>query len=391
MKYNFDKLIDRKNTNSLKYDFSTERGKPADILPLWVADMDFSVPEEVQEAIHQAVSHGIFGYSDVKQDYFKVVHDWFFRHYGWDTKENWLIKSPGVVFAIAMAVRALSKEGDGVLIQQPVYYPFSETIRLNNRRLVVNSLIYQDNQYTVDFDDFEEKIVKNGVRLFLLCNPHNPVGRVWAKEELTRLGEICLKYKVIVISDEIHSDFTYPGYEHVVFSNLSEEFAQNTITCTAPSKSFNLAGLQVSNIFIQNDDLRGKLKLEIAKSGYSQLNTLGLAACKAAYQYGEPWLVQLKAYLLGNLNYVREFLSEKLPMIKLIEPQGTYLIWLDFSALQLTRKELEELIVHKAKLWLDPGHIFGPEGDGFERINIACQRQTLARALEQLHQAITSR
>lgn len=391
MDYNFDQIVDRRNTNSLKYDFATERGKPADILPLWVADMDFSVPREVQEAINQVVSHGIFGYSEVKKDYFEVVHDWFYRHFGWDTKEDWLIKSPGVVFALTMAVKALTKEGDGVMIQQPVYYPFSEMIRLNNRKLVVNSLVYQDHQYFIDFDDFEAKINKNGVKLFLLCNPHNPVGRVWTKEELIRLGEICLKYQVIVISDEIHCDFTYPGYQHIVFSNICEEFAQNTITCTAPSKSFNLAGLQVSNIFIQNEDLRGKLKLEIAKSGYSQLNTLGLAACKAAYQYGEPWLVQLKAYLLGNLNFVREYLAEKLPKIKLIEPQGTYLIWLDFNELQLSRKELEELIVHKAKLWLDPGHIFGPEGEGFERINIACQRQTLVKALEQLHQAVISK
>ena len=389
MDYNFDQMVDRRNTNSLKYDFAVERGKPDDILPLWVADMDFSVPSEVQEAIHQAVTHGIFGYSEVKQDYFEVVHDWFYRHYGWDTREEWMIKSPGVVFAITMAVRALTQEGDGVMIQQPVYYPFSETIRLNNRKLVVNSLVYQDNQYSIDFADFEEKIITDRVKLFLLCNPHNPVGRVWTREELIHMGEICQRHQVIVVSDEIHCDFTYPGYQHIVFSNIREEFASNTITCTAPSKSFNLAGLQVSNIFIQNEALRKKIKLEIAKSGYSQLNTLGLAACKAAYQYGEPWLTQLKSYLLGNLDYVREFLTEKLPMIKLIEPQGTYLIWLDFSALQLSRKELEELIVHKAKLWLDPGHIFGPEGEGFERINIACQRQTLAKALEQLHRAIT--
>lgn len=389
MDYNFDQIIDRRNTNSIKYDFAVERGKPDDILPLWVADMDFSVPREVQEAISQAVAHGIFGYSEVKQDYFEVVHDWFYRHYGWDTKEDWLVKSPGVVFAITMAVKALTLEGEGVMIQQPVYYPFSETIRLNNRKLVVNTLVYQDNQYSIDLDDFEAKIVQNKVKLFLLCNPHNPVGRVWTEDELIRMGEICLKHQVIVVSDEIHCDFTYPGYQHIVFSNLREEFAQNSITCTAPSKSFNLAGLQVSNIFIQNEVLRKKIKLEMAKSGYSQLNTLGLAACKAAYQYGEPWLMQLRSYLLGNLNFVREYLGEKLPMIKLIEPQGTYLIWLDFSALKLSRKELEELIVHKAKLWLDPGHIFGPEGEGFERINIACQRQTLAKALEQLHQAIT--
>jgi cysteine-S-conjugate beta-lyase len=390
MNYNFDQIIDRRNTNSLKYDFALERGKPEDVIPLWVADMDFSVPVEVQKAINQAVAHGIFGYSEVKRDYFNVVHDWFYRNFGWDTKEEWLIKAPGVVFAITMAIRALTNEGDGVMIQQPVYYPFSETIRLNNRKLVVNSLEYKDYQYSIDFEDFEEQIVKNNVKLFLLCNPHNPVGRVWTREELIRIGELCLKHQVFVVSDEIHCDFTFPGYQHIVFQSLNESFAQNTITCTAPSKTFNLAGLQVSNIFIPNEAVRQKLKLEIAKSGYSQLNTLGLAACKAAYEYGEPWLTQLKAYLLGNLNYMRDFLREKLPMIKLIEPQGTYLVWLDFKELQLSKKEMEELIVHRAKLWIYPGSIFGPEGEGFERINIACQRQTLVKAMEQLHQAVMS-
>ncbi len=387
MHYDFDSVIDRRNTNSLKYDFALERGKPDDILPLWVADMDFQAPKEVLDEISHAVTHGIFGYSEVKQEYFEAFHDWFYRNFSWDTREEWLIKTPGVVFAIANAIRAFTKEGEGVLIMQPVYYPFSEMILLNQRKLVINHLVYENNSYSIDFEDFEQKIMSENVKLFLLCSPHNPVGRVWTKEELARLGEICFKHGVLVLSDEIHCDFIYPGFVHTVFSTIGEAFAANSIICTAPSKTFNLAGLQVSNIIIQNEKLRHQLKLELTKSGYSQLNTLGLVACAAAYRYGEPWLKELRAYLLENLNYVREFLDKNLPDIKLVEPQGTYLIWLDFRNLHLNKKEMEELIVGKAKLWLDPGHIFSKEAVGFERINIACPRSILKQALEQLEQA----
>ncbi len=388
MNYNFDQIVDRRNTHSLKYDFALERKKPLDILPLWVADMDFPAPPQVLEAIQTAAAHGIFGYSEVKRDYFDAVHAWFLRRYGWDTREEWLVKTPGVVFALATAIRALTEEGDSVLIQQPVYYPFSEVIRANRRKLVVNSLLYKDHRYSIDFEDFENKIVSEKVKLFLLCNPHNPVGRVWSPEELTRLGDICIKHGVTVISDEIHCDFTYPGFSHTVFANNKEAFAQNSIICTAPSKTFNLAGLQVSNLFIKNEQLRRRIKAELAATGYSQCNTLGLIACKAAYQYGEPWLKELLAYLSGNLQFIREYLAQHLPQITLVEPQGTYLVWLDFSSLGLPEAELEHLIVHKAKLWLDSGTMFGPEGKGFERINIACPRQILAQAMEQLKNAV---
>ncbi len=390
MSYDFNQIIDRRNTNSLKYDFAVERRKPSDILPLWVADMDFQAPLEVLEAIHQAVSHGIFGYTEVKSDYYDVLHDWLYKNFHWDTQESWLMKTPGVVFAITLAIRAFSKEGEGILIQQPVYYPFHEAVLYNHRKLVVNSLVYEEGKYSIDYDDFENKIISQNVKLFVLCNPQNPVGRVWTKNELTRMGDICLKHKVIVVSDEIHCDFTYPGYEHTVFANINEEFARNSITCTSPSKTFNLAGLQISNIFIKNDDLRLKMKRELDASGYSQCNTLGLIACKAAYRYGEPWLTELKAYLYENLNFTREYLKANLPNITLVEPEGTYLIWLDFRKLELTRKEMEQLIVHTAKLWLDPGHIFGPVGEGFERINIACPRAILKKALEQLTKAVNS-
>ncbi len=390
MSYNFDTIVDRRNTNSLKYDFAVERGKPSDILPLWVADMDFQAPKEILDALSYAVNHGIFGYSDVKKDYFDVLHHWFYNNFNWDIKDEWLIKTPGIVFAIAQVIRALTQEGDGVLIQQPVYYPFRGSIQANNRKLVVNSLVYNDGKYSMDFENFENQIVSQNVKLFILCNPHNPVGRVWTIEELTQLGEICLKHNVIVLSDEIHCDFIYPGHKHTVFADIREDFAQIAITCTAPSKTFNLAGLQISNIFIKNKVLRDKVVEEIDRSGYSQLNALGLVACKAAYQYGQPWLEELRTYLLGNLNFVRDFLSEKLPNIKLIEPQGTYLIWLDFSALGLSPTEMKSLIVDKANLWLDAGHIFGKEGTGFERINIACPREILKQAFVQLEQAVNN-
>ncbi len=274
------------------------------------------------------------------------------------------------------------------MIQRPVYYPFSNVIIDNGRTLVNNPLIYNSGTYSIDFEDFEAKIIENGVKLFILCNPHNPVGRVWTREELVRLGDICLRHGVTVISDEIHADFIYSGYRHEVFANIKPEFADITITCTAPSKTFNLAGLQVSNIIISNRELKKAIKNEINKTGHGQINTMGIVACKAAYQYGHEWLQQLKAYLAGNLSFVRNFLAERLHKIKLVEPQGTYLVWLDFRELELTEAELEKLIVRDAKLWLDGGTMFGEEGKGFQRINIACPRVILEKAFLQLEAAV---
>ncbi len=390
MNCRFDNEIERKGTNSLKYDFAAERGKPADVLPLWVADMDFQAPPAVMEALVKSAQHGIFGYSESKQEYFNALQKWYFENFNWEVQRSWLVKTPGVVFAICTAIRALTRKGDAVLIQQPVYYPFSESILKNERILVNNALVYSNGTYSIDFHDFEEKIIQNGVKLFILCSPHNPVGRVWTKEELVRMGDICVKHNVYVVSDEIHADFVYEGYSHFVFAGLKPEYLDRTITCTAPSKSFNLAGLQVSNIFIANKDTRNKLKEEITKSGYSQLNTMGLVACRAAYEHGRKWLDELKDYLAGNLEYTRNFLTENLPQIKLVEPQGTYLIWLDFTELGLNDKQLDELLVNKAKLWLDGGSMFGAEGTGFERINIACPRSVLGTALKRLEQAVRS-
>ncbi len=389
MAFDFNRIVDRRNTNSLKYDFTAERGKAADILPLWVADMDFPTVPEVTEALVKASRHGIFGYTEVKGEYFSVLQNWFSAHYHWNIERKWLIKTPGVVFALATAIRAFTEKGDAVLIQRPVYYPFSETIVSNDRILVNNPLVYKDGKYHIDFTDFEEKIIKNQVKLFLLCNPHNPVGRVWTRDELVRIGDICVKHNVLIVSDEIHADFIYPGHEHLVLANLKAEYSERTITCTAPSKTFNLAGLQVSNVLIVNPRIKHAFKAEIAKTGYSQLNTMGLIACQAAYEYGEVWLEELKEYLFQNLNYVRNYLKEHIPELKLIEPEGTYLVWIDFSGLKLPEEKLEDLIVNKAKLWLDAGTMFGPEGLGFQRINIACPREVLTLALTQLRNAVT--
>lgn len=388
MSYNFDEIIDRKGTNSLKYDFTIERGKPADILPLWVADMDFITPVEVTESLVKTAQHGIFGYSDSKQEYFDSLCNWFKIRFDWKIEQNWLVKTPGVVYAIATAIRALTHEGDAVMIQQPVYYPFSESILSNKRKLINNTLVYKNEKYHIDFDDFESKILKHKVKLFILCSPHNPVGRVWTKEELIQLGDICIKHGIVVVSDEIHADFIYKGNKHYIFASLKPEYLNNAIICTSPSKTFNLAGLQVSNIFIANKEIKRKFQEEMKRTGYSQINTMGLVACQAAYQQGAQWVDALKGYLTGNLDFVRGFLAERLPQIRLIEPQGTYLIWLNFQSLNLSEEELEDLIVNKANLWLDRGIMFGSGGKGFERINIACPRATLEKALRQLEKAV---
>lgn len=392
--YNFDKIINRKGTNCLKYDFAVERGKPAEVLPLWVADMDFQVSEEITKSLHAAVEHGIYGYTQPKDPYYNAIMNWMKKNHQWETKREWIVKTPGVVFALGAAVKAFTKPGDAVLIQNPVYYPFTNIIRDNDRRVIDNTLVYEKkvtegkSQYSIDYEDFERKIVQENIKLFILCNPHNPVGRVWTREELQYLGEICLRHHVIVVSDEIHNDFVYPGFEHTVFANVDPRFAEFTVTCTAPSKTFNLAGLQISNIFIPNETLREAFQKEIDKTGYDEPNALGAVACEAAYRGGQEWLDQLRAYLLENLNFLRAYLQEKIPQIHLVEPEGTYLVWLDCSELGISGKELDQFIVEKAGLWLDGGAMFGPSGVDFQRVNIACPRATLELALDKLKAAV---
>jgi cystathionine beta-lyase len=383
MHYDFDEIIDRKNTNSLKYDFAIERGKPEDVQPFWVADMDFRTPQKVIDALVTGSRHGVFGYSDVKEDYFAALARWLNTSFHWKVHPEWLLRTPGVVFAIVTAIRAFTQPGDAVIIQRPVYYPFSLSIKQNARKLINSPLINNNGHYEMDFADFEQKIIDHDVKLFILCSPHNPVGRVWTKEELTRIGDICLRHQVRIVADEIHQEFTFAGHEHTVFASLKKEFADCTITCTAPSKTFNLAGLQISHIFITNEQMRRRFRKEFLSTGYCESNSLGLIAAQSAYTYGREWLNQLKTYLSGNLDVLRESL-QNIDGIQLVEPEGTYLAWLDCRGLGLTHEELDNQLLQKSRLWLDSGTMFGPEGSGFQRINIACPRKNLQQAIEKL-------
>ncbi|WP_312103798.1 MalY/PatB family protein [Lachnoclostridium sp.] len=389
-KYNFDKWIERTGTNCVKYDFAKESGYSGEELSLWVADMDFETVPEITDALVERAKHGIYGYSMPKKDYWDTVTSYMENEHNYKTKREWYLNAPGIVFALAMAIRAITKEGDSVIIQRPVYHPFTRMVEANNRKLINSPLkevmLNGTIHYEMDLKDFEEKIQLHNVKLFILCNPHNPVGRVWTRDELISIGEICRKYGVVVVSDEIHFDFVYPGFKHTCFASISKEFGNMTISCTSPTKTFNLAGLQISNVIIENEEIREKVIEEIKSVGYDEPNIFGMIACKAAYEFGKPWLEELNEYLLGNLNYVREFLKKHLPKISLIEPEGTYLIWLDFRAYQLTKEELEQKIVKEAKLRLNVGGMFGEEGEGFERVNLATPRAYLEKAMKQLEQ-----
>ena len=387
MHINFDEIIDRRNTSCLKYDFAAERGYPKDILPFWVADMDFRAPVPVIDALKTRADHGIFGYTQIKDDYFNVLQNWFRTRHDWEIERSDLVMTPGVVFAVATAIRTFTRHGDAVLIQQPVYYPFANMIRQNERVIVDNPLHLIEGRYMIDFEDFEEKIVEHQVKLFILCSPHNPVGRVWTRAELEQIAAICLRHDVIVVADEIHEEFVRPGFRHIPFALLSEEAAAITVTCTSPSKTFNLAGLQISNIFIRNKDLRRRFKEELSRTGYDEPNTLGLAGAKAAYEHGAEWLTQLLAYIEENHARTKSFLTAHLPKVQIIAPEGTYLLWLDFRAYGLSDEALNEKIIREAHLWLDDGPIFGAGGSGFQRINIACPWSTLEAGLKNLAQA----
>lgn len=387
-KYNFNKIIDRYGTDCLKYDYAKVFGKPEGLLSLWVADMDFQTAPGITDVIKEAAEHGIFGYTAPGEAYDAAVKNWYQKHFDWDIQDEWIIKTPGVVFALATAVRAFTNPGDRVLIQRPVYYPFSSVVEDNERQVVNSPLKPVGDHYEMDFEDLEEKLADPQVKLMLLCSPHNPVGRVWTKEELCRVEEACLANDVILVSDEIHSDFVWGDRKHHILASLDKRFEENTVICTAPSKTFNLAGLQTSNIFIPNRDLRYRYKKAIERLGLFNPNQLGLAACRAAYETGEDWLAQVKEYILGNIEFTREYLQKNLPQIKLIEPEGTYLLWLDCRALGLSVKELNEKIIHDGKVWLDAGEMFGPEGEGFQRINVACPRKYLTQALEQMKRAL---
>lgn len=380
----FDKITDRTGTNAIKYDLAEARNKPKDAISLWVADMDFPTAPCVQKAIAEKAAHGIFGYSRPDSRYYAALKKWFKERHNYNIQDEWVVNTPGVCFALATAIRAFTKEGESVLVQKPVYYPFFNMIKNLSRKVVNSPLELKNGHYEINFQDFEDKIVSEKVKMFILCSPHNPGGRVWKKEELLRISEICLEHNVLVVSDEIHSDITFEGHTHTVYGTLSPAAAENSIICTAPSKSFNLAGLQFSNIIIPCAKLRVDFLRELDRTGYDEPSLMGIVAATAAYSEGAEWFDEAKSYIWKNIQFAKKYIEENCPKIKVIVPEGTYLLWLDFSGLGLTDKEINGRILNNAKVWLDSGSMFGTEGEKFQRINCATPRAILKEALERI-------
>jgi cystathionine beta-lyase len=382
----FDVAYDRQGTSAIKFNKHPRLKSDKDIIPMWIADMDFKAPQQVVDAITSAAQHGIYGYTDKDNDYNETVALWYKNRMNWNIDSNSIIQTPGVMYAIAAAIRALTDVNDSVMICQPVYFPFKNIIVENKRNLVVSDLVLSNGRYEMDFDDIENKIIKEKVKIFLLCSPHNPVGRVWSKEELITLGEICLKNNVIIISDEIHSDFVYEGNKHTPIASISDEFKNNVITCTAPTKTFNLAGIQSSNIIIANDNIKNAVNQSCVANGYSHLNTMAYAATKAAYKYGGEWVDSLLEYLQDNIKLLNDGLKNT--PISLIKPEGTYLMWLDCRKMNLSEREIERFFFEKAGLWLHNGFTFGKAGSGFVRMNLATQKSNIAEALQRIQNAL---
>lgn len=399
MPFDFDEIIDRENTHSVKWDYHNHGGfavwdktyrRAGDdrVLPMWVADMDFRCPPAVTKALGDLAAHGIFGYSAKTDDYVDAVCGWFRTRQGWDARGEWLITAPGVVPTLNVVVRAFTQPGDKVIVQRPVYYPFFRVTTNNGCEVVSNSLILEDGAYRMDLEDLEAKAKDPKTKLLILCSPHNPIGRVWSAEELTAVAEICARHGVIVVADEIHGDLMFPGETFTPFATLGDMAAQNTIVCTAPSKTFNLAGLHTSNIFIPNPALRETFAETFALHTLPGMNPFGIAATMAAYRGAADWLDAVMAYVAGNADRLIAFFGQEVPEIRAIRPQGTYLQWFDCRALGLDKDALEDLMLNQAKVYFDEGYIFGAEGEGFERINLACPRSTLDEALVRIRDAI---
>lgn len=378
MKYDFDKIVPRRGTGSYKWD-SVPTDK--EVLPLWVADMDFRTAPAIIEALTKRVAHGIFGYTYVPDEYYTAVIEWFERRHNWSIRKEWMIYTSGVVPAISAVIKALTVPGDGVVVQTPVYNCFFSSIRNNGCRIVTNPLKYENRRYLIDFDDLERKAADPSVKLLLLCNPHNPAGRVWTREELCCIGEICRWNGVMVVADEIHCELVFPGNVYIPFASISEEPLSNSITCISPSKSFNIAGLQIANIVSCDETLRQRIDRAININEVCDVNPFGVEATIAAYNQGEEWLMQLLDYLKGNYDHLCGFFRAHLPQIPVTQLEGTYLVWTDCRALGLSSEELQARLLEQTGLWLNSGTMYGPEGEGFLRWNIACPRAVLEEAL----------
>lgn len=377
MKYNFDEIVPRRNTLSYKWDSAAD----GEVLPMWVADMDFRTAPAIVEALQKRVSHGIFGYTRVPDAYYDAVINWFGRRHGWKIRRERMIYTSGVVPALSAIIKALTVPGDKVVVQTPVYNCFFSSIRNNGCTLVSNPLVRVEDTWKMDFEDLEQKVSDPKVKLFLLCNPHNPAGRVWTQEELTRMGEICFRHDVMIISDEIHCELVFPEYRYIPFASISEEFAARSVTCISPSKAFNMAGLQIANIVAPDEEVRRKIDKAININEVCDVNPFGVLATIAAYNEGEEWLVQLLDYLKGNYLWMRDFCRKYLPQFPVSRLEGTYLVWMDCSPLHQSSEELERNLMKESRLWLNAGTMYGAEGEGFMRWNIACPRSVLEEGL----------
>lgn len=390
LKYNFDAIIDRRNTRSYKWDQAEKLFGDKDIMPLWVADMDFESPPAVKEAILRRVEQGIYGYSVASEPYKEAITSWFLRRHGWNIRPEWITDSPGIVTSLSLAVELYSEPGSEVILQSPVYYPFYDVIKMNGRNVAKNPLILRNGQYEMDYVQLEG-LMKNGAKLLLLCSPHNPGGRVWEREELLKLGELCLAYGVTVISDEIHCDLALPGHTHYPFASLSEELANITVTTLAATKTFNLPGIQTSYIVASNPDLKRKFDMRLKALSLHMAHFFAPEAVQAAYDEGDEWLDELLQYISGNMEYAVSYLSEHLPQVKVMRPQATYLLWVDCRGLDRDIDGLKKLMYQEAKVAFNEGSVFGTEGAGYLRINLACPRSILQEALERFARAANTK
>lgn len=380
MKYDFDEIVPRRNTNSYKWDSAME----TDILPMWVADMDFRTAPAIVDALKKRVEHGVFGYVRVPDTYYEAIINWFEGRHDWQIKKEWIIYTTGVVPALSAVIKALTSPGDKVLVQTPVYNCFFSSIHNNGCEVITNPLIYNNGAYRINFDEFEKKAADPKVRLLLLCNPHNPGGRVWSRHELIRIGEICLRNNIWVVSDEIHCELVFPGHTYLPFASVSREFQMRSVTCVSPSKAFNLAGLQIANIICADVDLRMKINKAININEVCDVNPFGVEALITAYNEGEEWLEALKQYLFDNYNYLRAYFDEYLPDFPVLMSEGTYLVWIDCSVLKKSSEEIVQTLLKEGKLWVNEGTLYGKAGEGFIRINIACPRHILMEGLNRL-------
>lgn len=387
MKYNFDEIIDRTGTSCVKWDIREMFFKKQDVLPMWVADMDFKTPDFIVDAVKQRAEHPVYGYTIRPESYYTSLINWIDKKHRWKIDKDWVIFSPGIVPAVNMAVMAYTKPGDKIIVQPPVYFPFFGAVKDNGRQLVNNQLKLNNGRYDMDFEDLEKQI-DNRTRMIIISNPHNPGGSAWTKEELTRLGEICIKHNLILISDEIHSDLAIPPNKHTVAANLSKEIAGVTVTMMAPSKTFNLAGMASSSVIISNEKLRNDFQIMLDRVHVGMGNLFGMVASEAAYTHGEEWLNQMLIYVKGNIDFMEEYISKNIPKVKMIRPEATYMVWLDFRELAMDNDTLKQFIIERAGLGLNDGPVFGPGGEGFQRINLACPRAYVEEAMNRLENAI---